>query len=287
VPAAQKNPAPVETAGTAVKALGPGQYPNLALALAAFQSALPSVRKGQTARIQGKEGKASYSYDYADLTDVSEATLPALANVGLAWTTSLDTHENGSLILVWSLLHGESGESISGSVPVGRAGQDWQSLGSSITYARRYCLVAATGVAPGGDDNDGEGAQAGPPAQRQAQRPVAAAPIPQATGPLPENLYRLSSLDSLEAVKNMYRQARAAGHLKLTIGVPDEAGTVVDTSFEDVLAVVAERFKAPAVPEPQPDADEAFLASAIAAHEAEVAAQEAAAAGGPASPEDS
>jgi hypothetical protein len=279
VPAAQKNPAPVETAGTAVKALGPGQYPNLALALAAFQSTLPSVRKGQTARIQGKEGKASYSYDYADLTDVSEATLPALANVGLAWTTSLDTHENGSLILVWSLLHGESGESISGSVPVGRAGQDWQSLGSSITYARRYCLVAATGVAPGGDDNDGEGAQAGPAAQRQPQRPVAAAPIPQATGPLPENLYRLSSLDSLEAVKNMYRQARAAGHLKLTIGVPDEAGTVVDTTFEDVLAVVAERFKAPAEVQPNPathdhDAEEAAEAAAIAAHEAELASRQ-------------
>jgi hypothetical protein len=264
MPAASK-----ETAGVAVKALGPDQYPNLALALAAFQVNLPTVAKGQTARIPGKEGKSGYSYDYADLTDVSAATIPALAKVGLAWTTSLDTHENGSIILTWSLLHGESGESLTGTVPVGRAGQDWQSLGSAITYARRYCLVSATGVAPGGDDNDGEGAQAGPPAQARPARPLApTAPIVQETGPLPADLYRLSSLDSLEAVKNMYRQARAAGHLKLTIPVPDEAGTMIDTSFEDVLSTVAERFKVPA-----PDPDEAFLAAAVAAHEASLTAQ--------------
>ena len=251
----------------------PTAHKNLATALAAFQTNLPTVAKGQTARIPGKEGKSGYSYDYADLTDVSAATLPALAAQGLAWVTALDTHENGGIVLTWSLLHGESGEALTGTVPVGRAGQDWQSLGSAITYARRYCLVSATGVAPGGDDNDGEGASAGAPPQARQARPLApTAPIVQESGPLPEDLYRLSSLDSLEAVKDMYRQARAAGHLKLTIPVPDERGTLIDTSFEDVLAVVAERFKAPATHDH--DAEEAAEAAAIAAHEAELASRQ-------------
>lgn len=252
---------------------GPDQYPNLALALAAFQANLPQVAKGNTARIPGKEGKSGYSYDYADLTDVSAVTLPALGKVGLAWFTALDTHENGSLILRWSLLHGESGEFLSGTVPVGRAGQDWQSLGGAITYARRYCLVAATGVAPGGDDNDGEGAVAGAPAQAQQNgQPRQApqqAPIAPEVGELPNGLYALSSLKTMDDLKAMWRQARDAGHLNLTVGIPDEQGTIIATPFSAVLTQVAERLKV------SDAAAEAAEAEAVAAHEAELAAAEA------------
>jgi len=155
-------------------------------------------------------------------------------------------------------LHGESGESLTGTVPVGRPGQDWQSLGGAITYARRYCLVAATGVAPGGDDNDGESASAGAPAQRPAQTPRPQAPIAQETGELPAGLYSLSGIQSLDDVKAVWRTAAGAGHLNLTIGIPDEAGTVIDTPLRDVLTQVAQRFQ-------DPDA------AAVAAHEAETA----------------
>lgn len=249
----------------------PVEHPDIATALAAFQRNLPSVRKGQVARVTAKDGGASYTYDYADLTDISEVVLPLLAMQGLAWHTGLSTDNQGNIILKWRLIHSATGDRFKGWLPVGRSGAAWQGIGSSITYARRYALTAATGVAPGGDDDDAATAvtagQAPPPraARGSAQRPPApTAPIVQQTGPLPPELYRLSSLDSLEATQDMYRKARAAGHLRLTIGIPDENGTVIETAFEDVLTQIGERFKSPA-------AEEAAEQAAIAAHEAETA----------------
>jgi hypothetical protein len=229
--------------------------PNLATALALFQRTLPSVAKSNTARIPGKEGKAGYAYDYADLTDVSAAILPALAAQGLAWLTALDTAENGALVLKWELMHGASGESVSGSVPVGRPGEQWQTLGSSVTYARRYCLIAVTGVAPGGDDNDGADARAGA-APEPRRNPVAPAPEH-----LPAGLYELGGVADVEAARAMFRKARAAGHLALLIGVPTPDGGVESIPFGKWLTDLAKTLEAE-------DAD----AAAIAAHEAELAA---------------
>lgn len=234
--------------------------PTLASALAEFQLHLPTVSKGQTARIPGKDGKTGYSYDYADLTDVSAAILPALANVGLAWMTAVDTADNGNIILKWSLMHGMSGESVTGAVPVGRAGEQWQSLGSSITYARRYCLIAVTGVAPGGDDNDGADARAG---AQPRQEP--AAPVKEY---LPEGLYDIAGLTTKEQAEQMFYAARGAGHLNLVIGLPGGG----EAKFGDWL-----RLHGSTLPPAQPTPEEAE-AAAIAAHEAELAQAETASA---------
>jgi hypothetical protein len=249
-------------------------HTNLADALAAFQANLPSVVKGNTARIPGKDGKQGYNYDYADLTDVSEAVLPRLAAQGLAWTTGIDTADNGGIVLKWALIHGASQEQLSGTLPVGRPGEQWQSLGSSITYARRYALIAATGVAPGGDDNDGRDATAGAAPERQDRRPAPPAPIrEQPRGDLPPGLYDLSTLTTKEATLAMYRQAKQAGHLPLIVGVPDEQGTIQPVEFGQYLIAHGK-----SLPDPAAEA-EAAEAAAIAAHEAALA-------GGPASPED-
>lgn len=251
--------------------------PNLATALAAFQATLPTVAKGNTARIPGKEGRTGYTYDYADLKDVSETVLPALAAQGLAWVTAIDTNEAGAIVLRWQLIHGASDQVLSGSVPVGRAGQDWQSLGSSITYARRYTLLAATGVAPGGDDNDGAGAHAGSNPDRVAA-PNGGTPVPRQADPLPAGLYDLASLTTKETTLAMFRKARAAGHLALIVGVPNvETGGIDSVEFGQYLIALGSSF-----PDPEAEAAAAEQA-AIEAHEAELAAAEA---GGPASPED-
>lgn len=254
--------------------LAPPAHNTLADALAAFQAELPSIRKGQTAKVLARDGGAGYSYDYADLTDVSEEVLPRLAHHGLAWHTGVTTDKQGNIVLKWKLIHAASGEEFKGKLPVGRAGNAWQGIGSSITYARRYALTAATGVAPGGDDDDAASATTAGhtpqprPARGSADRPPAPTPpIVQQSGELPPGIYKLSSIQSLEDAQQMYRQARAAGHLRLTIPIPDEQGNLVDTAFEDVLTQIGERFKAPS-------AEEAAEAAAIAAHEAEMASQE-------------
>jgi hypothetical protein len=124
-------------------------HPNLATALAAFQRELPAVSKTATGQVPGKR-----SYKYADLADLSATVLPLLGKHGLSWTT-MPTVEDGAFGLRYELLH-TSGESRSGFYPL-PTGSAWE-IGSALTYGRRYCLSAVTGVAADEDD-DGHAAQ--------------------------------------------------------------------------------------------------------------------------------
>lgn len=116
----------------------------LASALAAFQSELPRVGKGNTA------DAGTYSYKYADLADVSMAVLPLLGKHGLSFSAKPMLDEGGKFVLAYTLRH-SSGESDGGSypLPTGRP----QEVGSAITYARRYALSAMVGIAPDADDD--------------------------------------------------------------------------------------------------------------------------------------
>lgn len=135
--------------------------PALNAALAAVQRELPRIRKDQTA------DAGQYSYSYADLATVSAQLLPLLGANGLAftaWPMAID----GKLVLRYSLLH-ESGESMTGDYPI--KGGSPQQLGSEITYARRYCLCAVTGVSPDEDDDAAaaEGKRQNEQAEQQAE----------------------------------------------------------------------------------------------------------------------
>jgi hypothetical protein len=139
----------------------------LAAALVQLQLRLPKVGKDKTAKVQPKEGRA-YSYTYADLSSISDALLPLLGGVGLAWTASPTLTDDGKFVLDYALLH-TSGESRGGRYPLPSGGTP-QATGSAITYARRYALCSVTGLAPDADD-DGQAAAAH---QRQAaSRPPA------------------------------------------------------------------------------------------------------------------
>lgn len=128
---------------------------NLTVALAAVQADLPTVGKDQKATV--KSDKGSYTYKYADLAAVSAAILPLLSKNGLAWTTLPTFDEQGRFVLRYELRH-VSGESLVGSYPLPTSGRP-QEMGSAITYARRYALCAATGVAPEDDDDNASTAE--------------------------------------------------------------------------------------------------------------------------------
>lgn len=133
--------------------------PNLNKALSQLQGELPKVAKSKHVKVDGKDGRRGYEYSYAELADVAVAVGPLLAKFGLAFYCAVtrDPADRRLMILEWSLLH-ESGEERSGEWPLGPAGQSPQTLGSAITYGRRYCLGAATGVVTD-DDDDGQRAQ--------------------------------------------------------------------------------------------------------------------------------
>ncbi|WP_028924223.1 ERF family protein [Pseudonocardia acaciae] len=135
---------------------------SLGAALAAFQAELPWVGKDNTAQVRSEKG--SYSYRYADLSEISPVVLPLLAKHGLSWSARPMLDDSDRFVLRYQLRHA-SGEKEQGDYPLPDPRSSPQVLGSAITYARRYSLCAVTGVAPGGDDDDAAAASH-PSAQR-------------------------------------------------------------------------------------------------------------------------
>ena len=86
---------------------------------------------------------------YADLSSVYEACKDALSKHGIAIVQVFETLEDGTLFLRSSLLKGT--ERIDSRLPLQWI-KDWHSMGSAITYARRYSLSALVGVCPEDDD---------------------------------------------------------------------------------------------------------------------------------------
>jgi hypothetical protein len=139
------------------------RYPaTMDAAFALLQTDIPRVLKGETAKIESSRTGKTHSYQYADLTDVTDAILPRLGALGLSWrckpTLMQMPGEAGyRFVLHYRMAH-VSGETDEGFVPLPDR-TDPQDHGSAITYWRRYTLCAVTGVAPGGDDEDGAAAK--------------------------------------------------------------------------------------------------------------------------------
>lgn len=133
--------------------------PKLNKALSQLQGELPRIKKTKTAEVKDQQGRVLYKYDYADLGDVVADVGPLLAKCGLAFHCSptINPADRREMILLWSLLH-ESGEEKAGEWPLGPVNQKPQSLGSAITYGRRYCFTAVTNIVLE-DDDDGQRAQ--------------------------------------------------------------------------------------------------------------------------------
>ena len=94
---------------------------------------------------------------YVDLSGCIEAVIDSLNNAGIALVQR--TSEDSTGVTVETVFIHESGETLEcGKLHVPAGKQDPQGYGSALTYARRYSLMAACGIAP--EDDDGEAALA-------------------------------------------------------------------------------------------------------------------------------
>jgi len=92
---------------------------------------------------------------YADLANCVEAVVDALNANGIALMQRTFECKDG--VMVETVFVHESGEVMEcGMLHVPAGKQDPQGYGSALTYARRYSLLAATGLAP--EDDDGNSA---------------------------------------------------------------------------------------------------------------------------------
>jgi hypothetical protein len=107
---------------------------------------------------------------YADLYACIEAVIDALNANGIALMQQ--THECESGVMVETIFIHESGETLSsGKLHVPATKHDAQGYGSALTYARRYSLMCATGLAPTDDDGNA--------ASKAAPKPAAAKSVTQ------------------------------------------------------------------------------------------------------------
>lgn len=144
------------------------------------------------AKAQGKiqpafKDKANpfFKSSYADLASVWSACREALSENGLAIVQTVVTNADKAMNLVTTLGH-SSGQWMKSEMPIISQKLDPQSLGSAITYYRRYTLAAMVGVAP--EEDDGEAAQAAYRENRQSNPSLSKKVAPKVSaGQPPEN----------------------------------------------------------------------------------------------------
>lgn len=109
---------------------------NLYKALASFQQEVPTIHKGTK----------GYGYSYSDLPTIFDTINPLLKKHGLGFTQLIEGQSVKTIVF-----HVESGEFIecATEIPQGvnlKGMNEFQVLGSAITYIRRYALSAALGL---------------------------------------------------------------------------------------------------------------------------------------------
>lgn len=142
-----------------------------------------------------KDTKGNFG-KYATLASVQDVCLPAFGNHGIAVfqevSTEWDEAGHVRVRIDCTLMHAESGDTkVYAPLFLVPTKTDPQGIGSAITYARRYSLMAVAGIAP--EDDDGQLASGGKveapktatqrqqPQQPQHRQPVAT-PTPASNG---------------------------------------------------------------------------------------------------------
>lgn len=180
----------------------------IAAALAAAQAELePAAKDAKNPMLRN---------NYATLASGQEAIRAVLPRHGLAYTQTTDFGE-GRVSLTTTLLHA-SGQWISSSLPLlygeAKGLSLMQSMGSALTYARRYGLFSIVGLAT--EDDDGQNAGRAPaqaPAQHRESNGQGAAPmraaqqrgVPEGGGPKGDDLFKSWASNFVRAANDRFR----------------------------------------------------------------------------------
>lgn len=128
-------------------------------AMAAFKAEPMEILKRKLVEFQTRDGDTT-SYRHAELSDVTDAVVPAMGRHGLShrWDVS---QEGGSITVTCTVTHslGHS-ESVKMTAQPDASGKKnaIQQVASTITYLQRYTLLAMTGMATKGMDDDARSA---------------------------------------------------------------------------------------------------------------------------------
>jgi len=190
-----------ETQRAAAQPAPPNQSPTLgalAGALAKAQGSIEGAKKGST--------NPHFKSRYADLSEVWDACREALAANEIA-VIQLPSADGARVTVRTTLVH-SSGEWISSELTMACRDATPQSLGSGITYGRRYGLAAVVGIAP--EDDDGQAAS-----RPSSSTPASAPAVPAAPKKKAAAKRRPAEVEdrSREEIVALVREVGVAGDL--------------------------------------------------------------------------
>lgn len=131
----------------------------LAIALAKFQGSLEQPSLNSEVKVRTKTG-GEYKFKYADLSECKRAAKQPLADNELSVCQLIEDDYSIRTILLHS-----SGQWISSKVRMPSNMADAQSIGSAITYAKRYAFCAILGIVA--DDDEDANIASGNSAQKE------------------------------------------------------------------------------------------------------------------------
>lgn len=125
-------------------------------AMADAKAEIPVIVKNRRVRYDSKDGKSSTDYRHEDLAGIAEVIDPILGRHGLSYRYRTEQGEGGRITVTCIISHrdGYSEEtSLSGSPDQSGQKNNFQAVGSAVTYLQRYTLKAALGLASAHDDD--------------------------------------------------------------------------------------------------------------------------------------
>jgi len=203
-----------------------------------------ALAKAQAVITGAKQDKANpyFKSRYADLSSVWDACRKALTDQGLSVVQTTQYNEQNLLVLMTTLVH-SSGQWIKGQMPVLTTKQDAQSMGSALTYARRYALAAIAGVAP---DDDDDGNQASHPVGNAPQRQPMQAKPQVSTGVISERQVKLlyARLNGFDDIKQQIEERLESQGIESYKDIPREMFDRIIKFIDGEIAKKTERVTA-------------------------------------------
>jgi hypothetical protein len=164
------------------------------VAMNAFKSNPPKIGKNKHVSF------GNTNYDHATLDHVANVITAGMAPHGLSfrWEVSQGDHVSVTCIIMHQMGHQER---VSLTAPADSSGSKntIQAIGSTVTYLQRYTLLAATGLAAGGDDDGRAAEPVSTISDEQHQNLIALADEVKADMTKFLAYFKLSSLDAMPA----------------------------------------------------------------------------------------
>lgn len=175
----------------------------------------------KVAKIAKTDSNPFFKSKYAGLPSILEAIQKPLEESNLVFTQHPD---GGNLTTM--LIHTESGEFFRSSYSMNPTKTDPQSIGSAITYARRYALGAILGLNIDEDDDGNKASQPTPKASAPQQAPTPELPW-------------LNLLDKdgnpkqavLDRIHTFFSEGSSIDELKLKVKISKADQTYIETKI--------------------------------------------------------